>query len=69
MSSQSQPSKSAESVSVARGRASRGLVKRALLGLVLLVTFVAGGACLLHATIEAGGDSATAARSPALDRQ
>jgi hypothetical protein len=68
MSSQSQPSKSAETVSVARGRASRGLVKRALLGLVLLVTFVAGGACLLHATIEADGDSATASLSPAPDR-
>jgi hypothetical protein len=69
MSSQSQPSNSAETVSVARGRASRGLVKRALLGLVLLVTFVAGGACLLHATIEADGDSATASLRPAPDRQ
>jgi hypothetical protein len=69
MSSQSQPSNSAETVSVARERASRGLVKRALLGLVLLVTFVAGGACLLHATIEADGDSATASLRPALDRQ
>jgi hypothetical protein len=28
-------------------------VKRALFGLVLLVAFVAGGAFLLHATIEA----------------
>jgi hypothetical protein len=33
-----------------------GLVKRALFGLVLLVTLVAGSACLLHATIEADGD-------------
>jgi hypothetical protein len=36
----------------------RGLVKRALFGLVLLVTWVAGGACLLHASIEADGDPA-----------
>jgi hypothetical protein len=69
MSPQSQLSKSAETVTVARGRASRGLVKRALLGLVLLVTFVAGGACLLHATIEADGDPATASLSPAPGHQ
>jgi hypothetical protein len=36
----------------------RGLVKRALFGLVLLVTWAAGGACLLHASIEADGDRA-----------
>jgi hypothetical protein len=35
-----------------------GLVKRALFGLVLLVTLVAGSACLLHASIEADGDPA-----------
>jgi hypothetical protein len=34
------------------------LAKRALFGLVLLVTLVAGSACLLHATIEADGDAA-----------
>jgi hypothetical protein len=34
------------------------LVKRAVFGLVLLVTLVAGGACLLHASIEADGDPA-----------
>jgi hypothetical protein len=36
----------------------RGLAKRALFGLALLVTWVAGGACLLHASIEADGDPA-----------
>jgi hypothetical protein len=35
-----------------------GLVKRALFGLVLWVTLVAGGACLLHASIETDGDVA-----------
>jgi hypothetical protein len=32
-----------------------GLVKRAVFGVVLLVTLVAGGACLLHASIEPDG--------------
>jgi hypothetical protein len=58
MSSLSQPSSAAETPAVAPTRQSRGLVKRALFGLVLLVTLVAGGACLLHATIDADGDSA-----------
>jgi hypothetical protein len=52
------PSGAAETLAVAPTRQSRGLVKRALFGLVLLVTLVAGGACLLHASIEADGDPA-----------
>jgi hypothetical protein len=40
-----------------------GLVKRALVGLLLWVTLVAGGACLLHASIEADSDLAGRAYS------
>jgi hypothetical protein len=51
-------SSAAETLAVAPTRQSRGPVKRALFGLVLLVTLVAGGACLLHASIESDGDRA-----------
>jgi hypothetical protein len=54
--SRMRPSSAAEILAVAPTRHSRGLVKRALFGLVLLVTLVAGGACLLHASIEADGE-------------
>jgi hypothetical protein len=47
-----------KSRAVAPTRHSRRLVKRALFGLVLWVTLVAGGACLLHASIEADSDPA-----------
>ena len=47
-----------EALAVTSTRASRGLLKRAVLGLALLVTFVAGGAWLLYATIEPDGDLA-----------
>ena len=33
-------------------------MKRALFGLVLLMTWAAGGACLLHTSIEADGEPA-----------
>ena len=54
----SRPSNGAGVPVVAPTRHSRGLVKRALFGLVLWATLVAGSACLLHASIEFDGHSA-----------
>ena len=58
MPSLSRPSSAAKTLGVAPTPRSRALVKRALFGLGLLVTLAGGGACLLHASIEAEGDPA-----------